>query len=81
MYHFLVRKYISFFEQQVFGICSWMGDKIGIRASTIRLYFVYLSFFTFGSPIVIYLALAFLREHRDAFLPRNFRTQRRIWDL
>lgn len=81
MYNFLVQKYIAFFEQRVFGICSWMGDKLGMKPSTIRLYFVYLSFFTFGSPVIIYLALAFWREHRDFFRLRKHRAPRRIWDL
>jgi len=46
-------------ERSVFGVCSYIGDKIGLAGSKVRLYFVYLSFVTLGSPILIYLVLAF----------------------
>lgn len=81
LYQFFANKYIAFFEQRMFGICSWLGSRLGIRASTIRLYFVYLSFFTFGSPVIIYLVLAFIREHKASLLLRNLRPHKRIWDL
>lgn len=44
---------VSLFELKLFGLCSWLGEKLGISATTIRMYFIYLSFFTFGSPIII----------------------------
>ncbi len=46
-------------EKSVFGVCSYLGSRIGIRTSRVRLYFIYLSFVTLGSPIIIYLFLAF----------------------
>jgi phage shock protein C len=59
-------------ENQVFGVCSWLGKKLNFSASSIRLYFIYASFLTFGSPVVIYLVLAFwfevrkhLRQHKN----------------
>jgi phage shock protein PspC (stress-responsive transcriptional regulator) len=67
-------------EFQIFGVCSKIGEKLGIKTTTIRLYFIYLSFFTFGSPIIIYLILAFLNENKNYFKPkRNSRSS--IWDL
>ena len=48
-----------FIENQVFGVCSKIGKVVGISSTNIRLYFIYASFLTFGSPIIIYLALAF----------------------
>jgi len=39
---------------------------MGIATSSIRLWFIYASFLTFGSPVVVYFALAFwmdLRKH------------------
>jgi phage shock protein PspC (stress-responsive transcriptional regulator) len=72
----------SFLELNVFGVCSWLGEKLGIKSSTIRLYFIYLSFFTFGSPIIIYLIFSFILEHKEYFKPRSLRQQqKRIWDL
>ncbi|HPN68812.1 MAG TPA: PspC family transcriptional regulator [Saprospiraceae bacterium] len=48
-----------FFEKYSFGVCNYLGEKMGIHASRVRLYFIYLSFVTMGSPIVFYLFTAF----------------------
>ena len=50
-------KYIV--ETYSFGVCNYLGEKIGIHASRVRLYFIYLSFVTMGSPVIIYLFTAF----------------------
>jgi phage shock protein C len=76
----MIDKIRDILELQLFGVCTKIGDKLGIRTGIIRLYFIYLSFFTFGSPIIIYLILAFLNENRNYFkLKRNNKTS--IWDL
>lgn len=49
-------------EEQLFGVCSTIGDRLNFSASSVRLYFIYASFFTFGSPIIIYLIMAFWLE-------------------
>jgi len=46
-------------ERQGFGVCHYLGKKMGIQISRVRLYFIYLSFGTLGSPVVIYLFIAF----------------------
>ncbi len=51
-------------ENQLFGVCSKLGEKLNFSAGSVRLYFIYASFFTFGSPIIIYIALAFWMEVR-----------------
>ena len=48
-----------FFEKKAFGVCSWLGEILGISSSVIRLYFIYASFIAVGSPIIIYLSLMF----------------------
>jgi phage shock protein PspC (stress-responsive transcriptional regulator) len=51
---------IKFFvEKRVFGVCNYLGEKLGISSSRIRLYFIYTSFITMGSPVIIYLIMAF----------------------
>jgi len=62
-------------ERSVFGVCNYLGHKMGIASSRVRLYFVYLSFVTLGSPIIVYLILAFwvnigryVRKGRDLIL-------------
>jgi phage shock protein PspC (stress-responsive transcriptional regulator) len=48
-----------FVEKHAFGVCSYLGDRLGISSGNIRLYFIYTSFITMGSPIIIYLIMAF----------------------
>lgn len=67
----------TFFEKQAFGVCEYIGEKLGIASSSIRKYFIYVSFLTFGSPIFLYLIFAFLLENRAHFK----QNRHSIWDL
>jgi phage shock protein PspC (stress-responsive transcriptional regulator) len=49
----------SYIEWQVFGVCTRIGEVMGISTFTIRKYFIYISCLTLGSPIVFYFILAF----------------------
>ncbi|MDH4460148.1 MAG: PspC domain-containing protein [Spirosomataceae bacterium] len=60
-----------FVEHHVFGVCSHIGEKFGINTGSIRLYFIYLSFLTMGSPILIYLVLAFWMNIRKYLRQQN----------
>ena len=60
-----------FFEEYAFGVCTRMGEKIGVATSSIRLFFIYTSFLTFGSPVLIYLVLAFVMNIRKHLRRRN----------
>lgn len=75
------KKVVSLLEFQLFGVCSWMGEKLGIKATSIRLYFIYLSFFTFGSPIIVYFISSFILEHRHYFKPTVQSKRRSVWEL
>lgn len=55
----------QFIEGRVFGVCTWIGEKIGVSTTTIRKYFIYTSCLTMGSPVVIYLIIAFWINIRD----------------
>ena len=48
-----------FIEWHVFGVCSYIGEKMGVAPATIRKYFMYVSLMTMGSPIIFYLFAAF----------------------
>jgi hypothetical protein len=54
-----------FFERNGFYVSSRLADKIGMRAKTIRLFFIYLSFATLGVGFAIYLTLAFWLKIKD----------------
>lgn len=40
-------------------MCSAIGDRMGVATSRIRLWFIYVSFLTMGSPLIVYMVLAF----------------------
>lgn len=46
-------------ERSAFGVCSYLGDKMGIASARVRVYFIYISFVTLGSPLIFYLFVAF----------------------
>ncbi|MFN4762789.1 PspC domain-containing protein [Gillisia sp. Q332] len=54
-----------YFERNGFYVSSRLADKIGIRAKSIRLFFIYLSFATMGFGFAIYLTLAFWLKIKD----------------
>jgi phage shock protein PspC (stress-responsive transcriptional regulator) len=54
-------------EKSAFGVCQAIGEAFGIQVSRIRLYFIYTSFITMGSPLVIYLIIAFWMNLRKYF--------------
>ena len=70
----------NFFEKQTFGVCTWWGEKLGIETSKIRKAFIYTSFITFGSPVILYMAMAFILDNKAYFKPR-VKKQNSIWEL
>ena len=77
MPHKLITTIVAFFEKQAFGVCAWWGEKLKISTQSIRLIFIYLSFFTFGSPVIVYFIMAAILELKRAI----FEKRNRVWDL
>lgn len=63
-----MNRFRYFIEWQVFGVCTAIGERLGIATSRIRTWFVYISFLTMGSPLIIYFILAFVRNIRNYIL-------------
>jgi phage shock protein PspC (stress-responsive transcriptional regulator) len=57
-----MQKLKDFLELHAFGVCSALGERLGIASSRIRMWFIYISFLTLGSPVIVYMSLAFLRS-------------------
>jgi phage shock protein PspC (stress-responsive transcriptional regulator) len=55
----MIQKLREFLELRAFGVCSAIGERLGIATSRIRMWFIYISFLTLGSPVIIYMVLAF----------------------
>jgi phage shock protein C len=64
-------------EKQVFGVCSYLADRFGISLGRIRLYFIYASFITMGSPVIVYLVIAFWLNIKSYVTERR----RSLWEL
>ncbi|MDR2223462.1 MAG: PspC domain-containing protein [Flavobacteriaceae bacterium] len=54
-----------FLEKRGFKVSTRLADRIGMRATNVRLFFIYLSFFTLGLGFALYLTLAFLAKLKD----------------
>ncbi len=60
-----MQKIREFLELQAFGVCSSIGVRLGIASTRIRMWFIYISFLTMGSPIIIYMILAFWKNIKN----------------
>ena len=73
----MIQAILDFFEKQTFGVCAWLGDKLRLKTVQIRLFFIYASFLTLGSPLIVYLHMAFILRIKE-FIQSN---RSRVWDL
>lgn len=61
----LVYSLRHFLEKRGFYVSSRLADRLGMRAKNVRLFFIYVSFFTLGAGFAIYLTLAFVLRLKD----------------
>jgi len=73
----MINFFRNIFEKKVFGVSSWWGNRLGIKASFIRLFFIYATF-TNALTILIYLAMIFLLKIRRHF---KYKKRKSVFDL
>jgi phage shock protein PspC (stress-responsive transcriptional regulator) len=71
-----IKQIQQYFEAHAFGVCTRLGDKMGVATSSIRLFFIYASFLALGSPVIIYLSMAFVMNMR-----KHLRKRSTVWDF
>lgn len=54
----------EFIEWRFFGVCTLLAEQLGVSIFSVRLFFIYSTFLTFGSPVFIYLSIAFMTRLR-----------------
>lgn len=54
-----MNRFKSYIEWRLFGVCAAIGERMRIPPSRIRTWFIYISFITMGSPLIVYFVLAF----------------------
>ena len=65
------------FERKFFGVSSWWGNRLGVKPSIIRLFFIYASF-TNALTILIYLAMMLVLKLRYHF---KYKKRKSVFDL
>ncbi len=63
-----MQKIREFLELKAFGVCTSIGERLGIATTRIRMWFIYISFLTLGSPVIIYMILAFWKNIKHYIL-------------
>lgn len=61
----LVHQLRYFFEKYGFEVSSRFAERLGMKAKNVRLFFIYVSFATFGAWFAVYLTLALLLQLKD----------------
>ncbi len=67
----------KFFTKQFFGVSSWWANRLGIKASFIRLFFIYAAF-TNAITVFVYLLMVFILKLRIHF---KYRKRKSVFDL
>jgi phage shock protein PspC (stress-responsive transcriptional regulator) len=75
----IVQKISLFFELRSFGVSTWWARILRVDVSRVRLFFIYFSFIGLGSPVILYLMMAWMLEHKHIFKLR--RKRKTIWEL
>ena len=73
----MINLFRNIFEKKIFGVSSWWGDRLAIKASFIRLFFIYATF-TNALTILIYLGMIFLLKLRNHF---KYKKRKSVFDL
>jgi len=60
-----IEKIRFYLERRGFYVSSRLADRLGMKAKSVRLFFIYSSFATFGFGFVVYLTLAFWLKLKD----------------
>ncbi|MEY3678930.1 MAG: hypothetical protein RI924_1071 [Bacteroidota bacterium] len=60
----MIQRLLAFFEKYSFGVCTYVGEYLGISIFKIRLFFIYSSFLSVGFPLTIYLLAAVVLDIR-----------------
>lgn len=61
----MIKNIRLFFEKHGFRVSSRLADRLGMRATQVRLFFIYISFVTAGLWFGVYLTLAFWLRLKD----------------
>jgi hypothetical protein len=61
----MIQKIKYFFDKNGYFVATRLAEKLGMRLSQVRMFFIYISFLTAGLWFGVYLTLAFLLKLKD----------------
>jgi hypothetical protein len=61
----LIHQLRFYFERNGFYVSTRLADRLGMKVKSVRLFFIYVSFATFGAGFAVYLTLAFWLKLKD----------------
>jgi phage shock protein PspC (stress-responsive transcriptional regulator) len=67
----MIERIRTFLEANGFEVISRISEKFGVRASKLRLLFIYLSFITLGGIFALYLTGAFFLWIKDSVITKR----------
>jgi len=72
----MFQRIITYFEQQSFGVSTYLANKLNMSTAKVRLFFIYSSFLAVGFPILFYFMAAFVLDIRTYMKKMRLR----IWE-
>ncbi len=73
----MFQRTITYFEQQSFGVSTYLANKFNMSTTKVRLFFIYSSFLAVGFPILIYFLAAIVLDIRSYVK----KIRMRVWDI
>lgn len=73
----MFQRIVTFFEQQSFGVSTYLANKFNMSTSKVRLFFIYSSFLAVGFPILFYILAAIVLDIRNYVK----KIRLRVWDI
>lgn len=65
----------DYFESKAYGVCTYLAEKFNWSIPKLRNSFIYISFLSLGSPLIVYFLLAFWLDIRSYLKRKSI-----IWD-
>lgn len=72
----MFQRIITYFEQQSFGVSTYLANRLNMSTAKVRLFFIYSSFLAVGFPILFYFLAAVVLDIRTYMK----RMRSRIWE-
>jgi len=73
----MFQRIVTFFEQQSFGVSTYLANTLNMSTAKVRLFFIYSSFLAVGFPILFYILAAVVLDIRTYMK----KVRLRVWDI